>query len=112
MTAQAATQAVQANERRRQLGKSAVALLAGFVVGVAITLANGFCAAIGRRFSAFGTADRQQAVAACYCLSNCLPSLLILHHGSARTRSSDGTRSRGGRHWTCDLYSRRCGHME
>jgi len=42
MTAQAATRAVQANERPRQLGRSVVALLAGFVVGVAITLATDF----------------------------------------------------------------------
>lgn len=39
MTAQAATQAVQANESP-QLGRSVVALLVGFVVGVAITLAT------------------------------------------------------------------------
>jgi len=42
MTAQTATQAAQVNERPRQLGRSVVALLAGFVVGVAITLATDF----------------------------------------------------------------------
>jgi len=42
MTAQTATQAAQVNQRPRQVGRSAVALLAGFVVGVAITLATDF----------------------------------------------------------------------
>jgi hypothetical protein len=112
MTAQAATQAVQANERPRQLGKSAVALLAGFVVGVAITLATDFVLHLAGVFPPLGQPTGSKPTAACYCLSNCLPSLVILHHGSARTRSPDGTRSRGGRHWTCDLYSRRCSHVE
>ena len=40
MSAQVATQTVQTTERPRQLGRSVVALLAGFVVGVAITLAT------------------------------------------------------------------------
>ena len=42
MTAQTATQAAQVNERPRQLGRSVFALLAGFVVGVAITLTTDF----------------------------------------------------------------------
>jgi len=42
MTAQTATQAAQVNQRPRQVGRSAVALLAGFAVGVAITLATDF----------------------------------------------------------------------
>ena len=40
MTPQTATQTAQATEHPRQLGKSVVALIAGFVVGIAITLAT------------------------------------------------------------------------
>jgi hypothetical protein len=54
MTAQGATQAVQANERPRQLGKSAVALLVGFVVGVAITLATDFALHLAGVFPPLG----------------------------------------------------------
>jgi len=40
MTAEAAAQAMQAKERPKQLGRSVVALLVGFVVGLVITLAT------------------------------------------------------------------------
>jgi len=54
MSAQVATQAAQASEHSRQLGRSVVALLVGFVVGVAITLGTDFVLHLAGVFPALG----------------------------------------------------------